>query len=209
MKHARKVVYKSTEKGGGHRLFEVGNYIRRLQKNAAKKGEPGLVISLSRPFHQLFKYHLMFQNLFSHSSVHSTEYESALKVIAEVEMIIGSIDDGGIQEEERNMTRDVLRRIEGLGTAKQFAVPKPSRVLIRECGPGRVLPPSSGTPPSGAGGEKKLWFVVFNDVVLRCHEAGITSLPRWGARYTRTALMIQDLSGPQVNCRNLYKYIGV
>jgi hypothetical protein len=162
------------------------------------KGETGLAISLSKPFQRLLKYPLLFQNLLFHTDPSTFEYESTLQMVAEVETIVRSIEDEKIQKEERDKTRDVFARIEGLDKVKQLALPKPSRVLLEE----RLYMPTQGskgssTPPSamvkgktsfkrlsdvlhsgsGIGGKKDLWLVVFNDVVLQCQRTGQTSLP--------------------------------
>lgn len=165
----------------GHRLSEVGTYIRRLEKNATENGEAGLIVSLSKPFQRLFRYRLMFQNLLSYTYPSSSSYESALKMITEVEKIVWSIEDGRNQRDERDITRDVIGRIDGLSTIRKFAVPKPSRVLIEERMVTNTARPGSRVPRSVVGGEGDLWFVVFNDVVLTCQRTGTTMLPRWGA----------------------------
>lgn len=53
-------------------------------------------------------------------------------MVAEVETIVRSIEDEKIQKEERDRTRDIFARIEGLDKVKQLAVPKPSRLLVEE-----------------------------------------------------------------------------
>jgi len=125
-------------------------------------------------------------------------------MVAEIENIVRSIEDEKIQKEERDKTRDVFARIEGLDKVRQLALPKPSRVLIEErsCTPGASplngsSKPSSPPPvsmkgvrgkssfkrlsdvltPGAVNGKKDLWFVVFNDVVLQCQRVGTTSLP--------------------------------
>lgn len=126
-------------------------------------------------------------------------------MVAEVENIVRSIEDEKIQKEERDKTRDVFARIEGLDRVRQLALPKPSRVLLEErpCNPGASplngSKVSSSPPPAinskgvrgkssfkrlsdvlgsgGVGGKKDLWYVVFNDVVLQCQRTGTTSVP--------------------------------
>jgi hypothetical protein len=136
-------------------------------------------------------------------------------MVAEVETIVRSIEDEKIQKEERDKTRDVFARIEGLDKVRQLALPKPSRVLIeeRQCATGlsqlNGSPKPSSPPPvintkgvrgkssfkrlsdvlhsgTGIGGKKDLWFVVFNDVVLQCQRTGTTSLPLVAATTSRT-----------------------
>jgi hypothetical protein len=214
MKYASSAGRKPSKKQENDQLFKIGAYFQRLEENAAEKGETGLAISLSKPFQRLLKYPLMFQNLLFHTDPSTFEYESTLQMVAEVETIVRSIEDEKIQKEERDKTRDVLGRIDGLDKVKQLAVPKPSRVLVEERVVVQTGPSGSGTPPpgvnggkvkgkpsfkrlsdvlqsgsSGIGGKKDLWLVVFNDVVLRCQRTGTTSLPLGGASYGRTNSM--------------------
>ena len=175
----------------------------------------------------------MFQNLL-HTDLSPSQHEDALKMmITEVETIVGSIGDERIQEEDRNVTSDVLERIDGFDITEQFALPKYPRVLIEERAvsfESGVLPPgqAGGNPLfqwlsdvslAGRYGNLDLWFVVFNDVVLRCRRTGTTSLPRWGVYSPRTD-SIQQTKGtatldnvartkPQSNPRNLYKFLKV
>jgi RhoGEF domain len=128
-----------------------------LEESAASKAETGLAISLSKPFQRLLKYPLLFQNLLFHTDPSTFEYESTLQMVAEVETIVRSIEDEKIQKEERDRTRDVFARIEGLDKVKQLAVPKPSRLLVEEkmvsvIEQGRdvaasPVPKSASTPP--------------------------------------------------------------
>jgi len=211
VKYANSAGRKPSKKQENDQLLKIGIYLQRLEENAAEKGETGLAISLSKPFQRLLKYPLMFQNLLFHTDPSTFEYESTLQMVAEVETIVRSIEDEKIQKEERDKTRDILGRIEGLDKVKQLAVPKPSRVLVEERMVIQTGLSGSGTPPpgvkvkgkpsfkrlsdvlqsgsSGIGGKKDLWLVVFNDVVLRCQRTGTTSLPIGGASYGRTNSM--------------------
>ena len=214
MKYANSAGRKSSKKQESDQFLKIGAYLQRLEENAAERGETGLAISLSKPFQRLLKYPLMFQNLLFHTDPSTFEYESTLQMVAEVETIVRSIEDEKIQKEERDKTRDILGRIDGLDKVKQLAVPKPSRVLVEERMVIQTGPSGSGTPPpgvnggrvrgkpsfkrlsdvlqsgsSGVGGKKDLWLVVFNDVVLRCQRTGTTSLPIGGASYGRTNSM--------------------
>jgi hypothetical protein len=202
--------------------LKVCTFLRRLENDAQDRGETGLAISLSKPFQRLLKYPLLFQNLLFHTDPSTFEYESTLHMVAEVENIVRSIEDEKIQKEERDKTRDILARIEGLDKVKQLAAPKPSRVLVEE----RILAPRdlsdaskpSSPPPvgttkavrgktsfkrlsdvlqnsgSGVGGKKDMWLVVFNDVVLRCQRTGTTSLPLGSAQASR-ANSLPELQG--------------
>ncbi|PPQ70954.1 hypothetical protein CVT24_009954 [Panaeolus cyanescens] len=191
---------------------KVCKYLQHLEEQAAEKGETGLAITLSKPFQRLLKYPLLFQNLLFHTDPSTFEYESTLQMVAEVETIVRSIEDEKIQKEERDKTRDVFARIEGLDKVRQLALPKPSRVLLEEraCNPSAspVTSKSASPPPvsngkgvrgkssfrrlsdvlysNGIGGKKDLWFVVFNDVVLQCQRTGTTSLPLVANTNSRT-----------------------
>ena len=186
---------------------KVCKVLQNLEESAAEKGETGLAITLSKPFQRLLKYPLLFQNLLYHTDPSTYEYESTLVMVAEVENIVRSIEDEKIQKEERDKTRDVFARIDGLDKVRQLALPKPSRILVEErsCNAGGPVNASlkltlSPSPPpvinakgvrgksslkrlsdvlgsGGIGGKKDLWYVVFNDVVLQCQRTGITSVP--------------------------------
>jgi hypothetical protein len=192
---------------------KVCKVLQKLEENACEKGETGLAITLSKPFQRLLKYPLLFQNLLFHTDPSTFEYESTLQMVAEVENIVRSIEDEKIQKEERDKTRDVFARIDGLDKVRQLALPKPSRVLLEErpCSLGLsplgavkpVSPPpvvnakgvrgkssfkrlSDVLQSNGLGGKKDLWFVVFNDVVLQCQRTGTTSLPLVASTNSRT-----------------------
>src|SRR3984957_9435522 len=186
---------KKPKKNDSPEWAKISRYLQNLEQIASDKGETGLAITLSKPFQRLLKYPLLFQNLLFHTDPSTFEYESTLQMVAEVEAIVRSIEDEKIQKEDRDKTRDVFARIEGLDKVKQLAVPKPSRLLVEE----RQLTSATQTngsskasspPPvfnakavkgkssfkrlsdvlgsTGVGGKKDLWLVVFNDVVLRC-----------------------------------------
>ena len=193
--------------------LKVCAFLRKLENDAQDRGEAGLAISLSKPFRRLLNYPLLFQNLLLHTDPSTFEYDGTLRMVTEVENIVRSIEDEKIQKEERDKTRDILARIEGLDKVKQLAAPKPSRVLVEE----RILAPRdlsdaskpSSPPPvgttkavrgktsfkrlsdvlqnggGGVGGKKDMWLVVFNDVVLRCQRTGTTSLPLGSAQASR------------------------
>ena len=187
--------------------------LRKLEEVAYDRGETGLAITLSKPFQRLLKYPLLFQNLLFHTDPSTFEYETTLQMVAEIEAIVRSIEDEKIQKEERDKTRDVFARIEGLDKVKQLALPKPSRVLVEER-PYNQFPNlgsdgASSPPPvingkgvkgksslkrlsdvlsgaQGIGGKKDLWHVSFNDVVLLCQRTGTTSLPLVASTTSRT-----------------------
>ncbi|KAI0328561.1 Dbl domain-containing protein [Cubamyces sp. BRFM 1775] len=215
---------KKPKKQDADQWLKICQYLQKLEVNASEKGETGLAISLSKPFQRLLKYPLLFQNLLYHTDPSTFEYESTLQMVAEVETIVRSIEDEKIQKEERDKTRDVFARIEGLDKVKQLMVPKPSRILVEErplagVNPEASTKPSTSPPPtsqnpknvkgktsfkrlsdvlqagsSGVGGKKDLWLVVFNDVVLRCQRTGTTSLPLVSATNSRTT-SLPELQG--------------
>ena len=152
----------------------------------------------------------MFQNLLRDTCLELCEYGGAMEMmIAEVEAVIGGVGGEGIQKAERDMTRDVLERIDGLHSEKRLTLPKLSRVLIEERVVVRGIPRGSG----------KTWFVVFNDVVLRCQQTGTTSLPGWGTYGLRinptpeipgaAALVTPKRGKSMAKQRNLYKFLKV
>ena len=217
--------------------LKVGTFLRKLEEDAWDCGETGLAISLSMPFQRLLKYPLLFQNLLFHTDLSTFEYESTLRMVAEVENILRSIEDEKIQKDERDKTRDILARIEGMDKVKQLAAPKSSRVLVEE----RKLELSDTSPPpvgttkavrgktsfkrlsdvlrgsgGGVGGKKDMWLVLFYDVVLRCQRTGTTSLPL-GSAHALTPNSQPEIQGKCEDAttrrnstaqpRNLYKFI--
>ncbi|KDQ18028.1 hypothetical protein BOTBODRAFT_171718 [Botryobasidium botryosum FD-172 SS1] len=203
--------------------LKVSKVLQRLEETAADKGETGLAISLSKPFQRLLKYPLLFQNLLFHTDPSTFEYESTLLMVAEVETIVRSIEDEKIQKEERDKTRDVFGRIEGLDKDKKLALPKATRVLVDER-PLDETPAEPSKPPvapmrspsprvirqkgslkrfsdslqpgssSGVGSKKDLWLVTFNDVVLRCQRTGVTTLPA-GSQGTGRTNSLPEMKG--------------
>lgn len=139
---------KKPKKQDADQWMRVCQSMQRLEVIASEKGETGLAISLSKPFQRLLKYPLLFQNLLFHTDPSTFEYESTLQMVAEVETIVRSIEDEKIQKEERDKTRDVFARIEGLDKVKQLMVPKPSRILMEERPVIGVNPASNPTAKS-------------------------------------------------------------
>ena len=92
----------------------LGKILIALEELAAERGESGLVISLSKPFQRLLKYPLLFQNLLFNTDPSLKEYEATLSMVDEVEEIVRSIEDEKTSAEEREKTRDVWARIEGI-----------------------------------------------------------------------------------------------
>jgi hypothetical protein len=235
-------VMKRPKKQDAAEWMLVSKALQRLEETAADKGETGLAISLSKPFQRLLKYPLLFQNLLFHTDPSTFEYESTLQMVSEVETIVRSIEDEKIQKEERDKTRDVFARIDGLEKVKLLAVPKPSRLLVSERMLDEGHSPTSLQPtaqnakgvvkqksslkrlsdvlaPAPLGGKKDLWFVTFNDVVLRCQRTGTTSLPLATSSNTRSNSLPELHSrskyattgrrNSHTKPRNLYKFIKI
>ncbi|KAG5646667.1 hypothetical protein DXG03_002657 [Asterophora parasitica] len=160
---------------------KVCTLLQKLEESACDKGETGLAITLSKPFQRLLKYPLLFQNLLFHTDPSTHEYESTLQMVAEVETIVRSIEDEKIRKEERDKTRDVFARIEGLDKVKQLALPKPSRFLVeeRQCIPGLSAlntPPKPSSPPpvvNSKGVRGKSSFKRLSDVLQSGSSSGI------------------------------------
>ena len=98
--------------------LKVCTFLRKLEIDAQDRGETGLAISLSKPFQRLLKYPLLFQNLLFHTDPSTFEYDGTLRMVTEVENIVRSIEVEKIQKEERDKTRDILARIEGMDKVK-------------------------------------------------------------------------------------------
>lgn len=95
-------------------LLTLGKTLLALDEIASERGESGLSISLSKPFQRLLKYPLLFQNLLFNTDPSLREYEATLGMVDEVEVIVRGIEDEKGSQEEREATRDVWARIEGL-----------------------------------------------------------------------------------------------
>ncbi|ESK96338.1 hypothetical protein Moror_7124 [Moniliophthora roreri MCA 2997] len=203
---------------------KVCNLLQKLEEIASEKGEAGLAIMLSTPFLRLLKYPLLFQNLLFHTDPSMFEYENTLQMVAEVEVIVRSIEDEKIMKEERDKTRDVFARIEGLDKVRTLAAPKPSRVLIeeRQCSPTAGSLVKGESPQQGSRSKssfkklsdvlstgKDLWLVVFNDVVLLCQKTGTTSLPIVATMNPRTKYTTAGRRNSHTKSRNLYKFIKI
>lgn len=199
-----------------NQLPKICALLHKLEADAEERGETGLAISLLKPFRRLLRYPQLFQAVLFHTDPWMFEYEGALQLVAEVEAIVRGIEDEKIQEEEREKTRDILERIRGLDKVIQFAIPKPSRVLVEE----RMLnhKESSDAKITRAVGRKgsfklpsdilrsrggvsiesrkDVWLVVFNDVVLRCQRIGMTSNPLGGAHSSKPSFLseLRDIS---------------
>ena len=115
-------------------VVRLGRTLVALEEIAAEKGESGLVISLSKPFQRLLKYPLLFQNLLFNTDPSLKEYEATLAMVDEVELIVRTIEDEKSSQEEREKTRDVWARIDGLERDKvRYLVTRLQGVLTSSC----------------------------------------------------------------------------
>ncbi|WWC68524.1 uncharacterized protein I206_102453 [Kwoniella pini CBS 10737] len=207
--------------------------LAQLEEIANEKGEAGLVISLSKPFQRLLKYPLLFQNLLFNTDPSLKEYEATLSMVDQVEEIVRSIEDQKTTEEEREKTRDVWARIDGLERDKVIMAPKSDRLLISEI---QLSVPSSKTQkekPTSVkgkksfkrlsdilkGGDGDLWVIRFSDVSLLCEKTGITHLPIASFKKATKSDSSHDLANNKhgtmgkrsasVRARNLYRFVRV
>ncbi|KAJ1020094.1 hypothetical protein NDA16_004374 [Ustilago loliicola] len=109
----------------------LGRTVAALEACAAEQGYAGLSIFASMPFQRLLKYPLLFQNLLFHTDPSTHEFESTVAMVVEVERLVRSIEDEKVNAEERDKTRDVFARIDGI-TDRQVLRPRPDRTLIEE-----------------------------------------------------------------------------
>lgn len=123
VEHALNTYTSQASKRASKRLDEtdlgrLGKALLSLEELAAERGESGLQISLSKPFQRLLKYPLLFQNLLFNTDPSLKEYEATLAMVDDVEEIVRAIEDEKASMEEREKTRDVWARIEGLDKDK-------------------------------------------------------------------------------------------
>ena len=109
----------------------LGRTVAALEACAAEQGFAGLSIFASMPFQRLLKYPLLFQNLLFHTDPSTHEFESTVAMVVEVERLVRSIEDEKVNAEERDKTRDVFARIDGI-TDRQVLRPRSDRMLIEE-----------------------------------------------------------------------------
>ncbi|SPO25108.1 uncharacterized protein UTRI_02791_B [Ustilago trichophora] len=109
----------------------LGRTVAALEACAAEQGYAGLSIFASMPFQRLLKYPLLFQNLLFHTDPSTHEFESTVAMVVEVERLVRSIEDEKVNAEERDKTRDVFARIDGI-TDRQVLRPRPDRMLVEE-----------------------------------------------------------------------------
>ncbi|GAA5923599.1 uncharacterized protein JCM15063_003701 [Sporobolomyces koalae] len=171
-------------------------YLQHLEEEAAIAGESNLSICLSKPLMRMSKLPLLMQALLFHTDPTTHEWEKTRAMALEVDALVRSIEDEKIQLDQRERTRDVLARIEGINERGLMA-PRASRILISEA------PAMSATPgsiPSGKSSSKRTsrrvsatpngtntlmkssklereWLITFTDVVIRARKTGETDVP--------------------------------
>ncbi|KAK8861682.1 hypothetical protein IAR55_002505 [Kwoniella newhampshirensis] len=217
-------------------LGRLGRVLLSLEELAAERGESGLIISLSKPFQRLLKYPLLFQNLLFNTDPSLKEYEATLTMVDEVEMIVRQIEDEKSSSEERENTRDVWARIDGLEMDKILMAPKPDRLLLSEMElpmPDNVeLKVRKDASVSrkkslrrfsdmikGHGGHSDLWVVRFSDVSILCERIGTTQLPVSTIQKSNRSNSSSDMGtkakqgsakrSSAVRARNLYRFVKV
>lgn len=109
----------------------LGRTVAAFEACAAEQGYAGLSIFASMPFQRLLKYPLLFQNLLFHTDPSTHEFESTVAMVVEVERLVRSIEDEKVNAEERDKTRDVFARIDGI-TDRQVLRPRSDRILVEE-----------------------------------------------------------------------------
>ncbi|KAJ3839819.1 hypothetical protein F5878DRAFT_100608 [Lentinula raphanica] len=168
---------KSSSLDSLHQKSLIPTLLRTLDTLSSYSGQTSLSISLSKPFQRLLKYPLLFQNLLYNTDPSTTEYESTLQLVAEIEVMVRGIEDEKVEWEDRERTRDALGRIEwgdgngdsGGGLSSGFGRsrgpkgtkagkgagmgwvgrPKPGRVLIEET---VYTPPADELPSTNGNG---------------------------------------------------------
>ncbi|EIW66436.1 hypothetical protein TREMEDRAFT_16292, partial [Tremella mesenterica DSM 1558] len=217
-------------------IVKLGRALMSLEELAAERGESGLVISLSKPFQRLLKYPLLFQNLLFNTDPSLKEYEKTLEMVDEVEMIVRSIEDEKSSQEEREKTRDVWARIDGLEKDKMLMAPKPNRLLISETAftsPNSLSSLAKDETIRQKKSMKRLsdmlksshdppdtWVVKFSDVSLLCLRVGTTQLPLSTTSTSKSSKLSQmdpdppkkfntTRRGGSVKPRNLYRFIKI
>ncbi|GAA6011746.1 hypothetical protein JCM11491_000737 [Sporobolomyces phaffii] len=189
--------FRSSEAKKQDKLDErLSRYLQHVEREAALAGESSLSICLSKPLMRMSKLPLLMQALLFHTDPTTHEWEKTRAMALEVDALVRSIEDEKIEEDQRERTRDVLARIDGINDRGLMA-PRTSRVLHSE----QPAPPSTSTSSSLAfrknstkrssrrvsatathtfGKTTKLdreWLIAFNDVVIRAEKVGETNVP--------------------------------
>ncbi|GAA5989409.1 hypothetical protein JCM11641_004820 [Rhodosporidiobolus odoratus] len=199
---------------------KLAKLLMSLEEKAADAGESGLGICLSKPLMRLGKLPLMMQALLFHTDPTTHEYEKTRAMALEVDALVRSIEDEKIEEEERERTRDILARIDGIND-KALMAPRSSRVVLSE-----YPAPSSATSTSPdrrrrrssigrkegkkdkGRNEAEDWLIQFTDVVVRVQKVGQTNIPGSFSR-EKEKQGKQGKTRKTGKLRNTYRFIRV
>ncbi|GAA5909376.1 hypothetical protein JCM6882_000966 [Rhodosporidiobolus microsporus] len=204
--------FKSPKSRGEKDDKKLAKLLMGLEEKAAEAGESSLSICLSKPLMRLSKLPLLMQALLYHTDPTTHEWEKTRAMALEVDALVRSIEDEKIEEEERERTRDILARIDGIND-KALMAPRSSRVVIEEVpDPNRSTAPSrsrtgrksSGTTRSTADD----WLIRFTDVVIRVQKIGQTNIPGSFSR-EKEKQGKQGKTRKTGKLRNTYRFIRV
>ncbi|GAA5884562.1 hypothetical protein JCM16303_000030 [Sporobolomyces ruberrimus] len=169
-------------------------YLEYLEREAGRNGESSLSICISKPLMRMAKLPLLMQALLFHTDPTTHEWEKTRAMALEVDALVRSIEDERIEEDQRERTRDVLARIDGIND-RGLMMPRSSRLLLSEQ---PAPPPSSTSPPMRKPSMKRSsrrhsagtqiaterwtksdreWLISFTDVVIRARKVGETNVP--------------------------------
>ncbi|GAA5941201.1 hypothetical protein JCM10213_007452 [Rhodosporidiobolus nylandii] len=200
---------------------KLAKVLMGLEEQAAEAGESSLSICLSKPLMRLGKLPLLMQALLYHTDPTTHEWEKTRAMALEVDALVRSIEDEKIEEEERERTRDILARIDGIND-KALMAPRSSRVVLSETpAPDSRSSPSAGglgrrksvrKSSSGGGGKERStaddWLITFSDVAIRAQKVGQTNIPGSFSR-EKEKQGKQGKTRKTGKLRNTYRFIRV
>ncbi|GAA5827936.1 hypothetical protein JCM11251_005654 [Rhodosporidiobolus azoricus] len=203
--------FKSSKSKGEKDEKKLAKVLMGLEEKAAEAGESSLGICLSKPLMRLSKLPLLSQSLLYYTDPATHEWEKTRAMALEVDALVRSIEDEKIEEEERQRTRDVLARIDGIND-KALMAPRSSRVMIEE-----VPDPNRSTAPSRIRNRKSMstsrstaddWLIRFTDVVIRVQKVGQTNIPGSFSR-EKEKQGKQGKTRKTGKLRNTYRFIRI
>ncbi|GAA6062608.1 hypothetical protein JCM10212_002202, partial [Sporobolomyces blumeae] len=212
--------------------------LQQLEQRAAETGESNLSICLSKPLMRLSKLPLLMQALLFHTDPTTHEWEKTRAMALEVDALVRSIEDEKIEEDQRERTRDVLARIDGINV-RALMTPRNPRILISES----LAPIAPSTLPSSSNGKSRGnrrtsaagggggttgggtlmsfgrnkskgagigqdWLIRFTDVVVRAVKVGETSIPGSFSR-EKEKQGKQGKTRKEGSARNTYRFVRV
>ncbi|GAA5860358.1 hypothetical protein JCM8547_003474 [Rhodosporidiobolus lusitaniae] len=207
--------FKSPKSGANKDDKKLAKALMTLEERAADAGEGSLSICLSKPLMRLSKLPLLMQALLYHTDPTTHEWEKTRAMALEVDALVRSIEDEKIEEEERERTRDIFARIDGIND-KALMAPRSSRIVIEE-----IPVPDQVPAPRGKSGRKSLssstgsgrstaddWLIRFTDVVIRAQKIGETSIPGSFSR-DKEKKGKQGKTRKTGKLRNTYRFIRI